>query len=168
MPKPTIKLDEKVVQKIVTDLESKNTYTTRSKLFEDVLTELMTNHGFKKFSPAVISQRVNNWTNFQIKTAKGKRGQALAGGNVDALKKWRESGGESVKKKVGDATELVTFYVTEEQGKYLKMAKSIKRGSLKAAVKLMCLQCSTYEKKEITLCPVTKCPLHPVRPYQNE
>ena len=31
---------------------------------------------------------------------------------------------------------------------------------------LKCLDCSGLQRKEVTLCTVTSCPLHPLRPFQ--
>lgn len=35
------------------------------------------------------------------------------------------------------------------------------------ALKQKCLQCAGYQRKEVELCPVITCALHPVRPYQS-
>ena len=35
-------------------------------------------------------------------------------------------------------------------------------------VKAKCLDCSCFKREEVTRCNVVKCPLHSVRPYQNE
>jgi hypothetical protein len=42
-----------------------------------------------------------------------------------------------------------------------------KQGSLTAAVKLMCLDCSGWVKPEIRDCVIVECPLFPFRPYQD-
>ena len=38
--------------------------------------------------------------------------------------------------------------------------------SLANAVKQKCLQCSGYQREEVTECKVITCALHPVRPYR--
>lgn len=35
-------------------------------------------------------------------------------------------------------------------------------------LKLKCLECSSGSKHEVKVCPVTSCPLHPVRPYLHQ
>jgi len=35
------------------------------------------------------------------------------------------------------------------------------------AIKAKCLDCSCYQKKEVTLCPSIYCPLYKFRPYQK-
>jgi hypothetical protein len=41
------------------------------------------------------------------------------------------------------------------------------RRSRAAAVKLFCLECVGYVRKDVTECSAHCCPLHPHRPYQN-
>jgi hypothetical protein len=51
--------------------------------------------------------------------------------------------------------------------KFQPLVDRIEDGSIRAAVKLKCLECSSYQVEEIRLCTVTGCPLHSVRPYQE-
>ena len=37
-----------------------------------------------------------------------------------------------------------------------------------AQVKAKCLDCTCYQRVEITNCQATACPLHAIRPYQND
>jgi hypothetical protein len=39
-------------------------------------------------------------------------------------------------------------------------------GSLRASIDLKCLDCSAWQPAEVRQCPVTDCPLYPVRPYR--
>lgn len=39
-------------------------------------------------------------------------------------------------------------------------------GSLPATIKLMCLDCSAWERSEVRNCGIVRCPLYPYRPYQ--
>lgn len=50
---------------------------------------------------------------------------------------------------------------------FKKLVAKMEKGSLKAAVKLKCLDCSDWQMKEVRNCKVTGCPLFPVRPYQK-
>ena len=50
--------------------------------------------------------------------------------------------------------------------RYGDLVGRVERGSLKAAVKLKCLDCSNWQPQEVRLCTMTDCPLHGVRPYQ--
>jgi hypothetical protein len=51
--------------------------------------------------------------------------------------------------------------------KFQPLVDRIEDGSIRAAVKLKCLECSSYQVEEIRLCTVPACPLHSVRPYQS-
>jgi hypothetical protein len=61
-----------------------------------------------------------------------------------------------------------TFAVQRRE--FPRMALSIisqaEKGSLPAAIKLMCLDCCCWERKEIRDCVIVGCPLYPHRPYQ--
>ena len=50
---------------------------------------------------------------------------------------------------------------------YQKLVEKVEKGSRNAAIKLRCLDCSNWQKKEITLCTVKECGLYPFRPYQR-
>jgi hypothetical protein len=45
-------------------------------------------------------------------------------------------------------------------------AAKARKGNLRSLVALKCADCSGFERSEITHCPVTSCPLHPLRPYK--
>lgn len=167
MSKKPIELNKSTVEQIVAKLEAAKTYPNRNALYKDIVDELVKNHGYKPFSSATIYLRVKEW-NLELKTPQGKRGGGLKG-NPEALKNWRESNknGEGPKSRNVDNTKpLIQFWSKEMNGKYLKLAKSIKRGSLKAAVKLKCLECANFQLEEIKDCQCTDCPLWPVRPYK--
>jgi hypothetical protein len=52
---------------------------------------------------------------------------------------------------------------------YFGITKKAFEGNSKAsAIKAKCLDCTCWQRKEITLCTVTACPLWPYRPYQDE
>ena len=41
------------------------------------------------------------------------------------------------------------------------------KGSLPDAIKLKCLDCAGWERKEVRDCVIVACPLYPHRPYQQ-
>lgn len=157
-------IEKDKLENIIKKLESENTYTTRSQLFMEVADKYSNLYGVS-FSHSCAAQRAKQY-GIEIKTQMGERGAHLKGGNADALKKWRETGEVQIKTAKGNADSLIKLYSTEENGKYLKLAKKVKRGSLKSAICLKCLECSNYKKEEIKNCPITTCALFPIRPYQ--
>jgi hypothetical protein len=49
----------------------------------------------------------------------------------------------------------------------LPLVDKVEKGSMAAALKLMCLECSSWVKPEIRDCVIHQCPLYPFRPYQT-
>jgi hypothetical protein len=46
-------------------------------------------------------------------------------------------------------------------------AEKAKKGNVRALVALKCLDCCCWQKNEVAACPVTTCPLYPLRPYKR-
>ena len=46
-------------------------------------------------------------------------------------------------------------------------ALKARKGSTRSLIALKCLDCCCWEKTEVAACPVTSCPLHPLRPYKR-
>lgn len=40
--------------------------------------------------------------------------------------------------------------------------------SLRARINAMCFHCANDQRREVTMCAVTTCPLYPVRPWQDK
>lgn len=72
-----------------------------------------------------------------------------------------------VKNKKLPSQDIVDAISSESSTTLEGTTAKFKRGSLKAAIKLKCLDCSCQQRKEITNCPIKRCPLWHVRPYQN-
>jgi hypothetical protein len=49
----------------------------------------------------------------------------------------------------------------------LPIIDQAEKGSLPAAIKLMCLDCTCWQRKEIRDCEIVRCPMYPHRPYQR-
>jgi hypothetical protein len=49
--------------------------------------------------------------------------------------------------------------------RFLPLVAQAEKGSLRAAMKLKCLECSSYLSSEVKQCPITNCSLFPQRPY---
>jgi hypothetical protein len=49
----------------------------------------------------------------------------------------------------------------------LPIIQRAERGSLPDAIKLKCLDCAGWERKEVRDCVILACPLYPHRPYQQ-
>src|SRR5262249_44654293 len=59
----------------------------------------------------------------------------------------------------------------EQRRRFDKMALPVidqcEKGSLTAAIKLHCLECSCFVRQEVRDCVIHWCPLYPFRPYQK-
>jgi hypothetical protein len=44
-------------------------------------------------------------------------------------------------------------------------AARAKKGNVRSLVALKCLDCCCWQRAEVAACPVTTCPLYPLRPY---
>ncbi len=51
--------------------------------------------------------------------------------------------------------------------RFSPLVAQAEKGSLRAALKLKCLECSSYQSSEVKQCPVIGCALFPQRPYQR-
>jgi hypothetical protein len=49
----------------------------------------------------------------------------------------------------------------------LAHAAKARTGNTRSLIALKCLDCCCWEKTEVGACPVTTCPLHPLRPYRK-
>jgi hypothetical protein len=49
----------------------------------------------------------------------------------------------------------------------LAHAAKARKGNTRSLIALKCLDCCCWEKSEVAACPVTTCPLHPLRPYRR-
>ena len=69
-----------------------------------------------------------------------------------------------------DTNQRYSAFVAKYQDQLAELSKAIAKagnGSLKACIKLKCLDCTNWEKKEVALCQATECPLWNVRPYKR-
>jgi hypothetical protein len=92
-----------------------------------------------------------------IQTPIGKRGRQVGSGPV-------APGVKRTRKGMADANFLALTKVVPE--KYKKVLEKARKGSLKAVIKLKCLDCCAYQQTEVALCELKECSLHFVRPYK--
>jgi len=152
MKTPT-KVDKTKLIRIIENIENKQIPKNRSELYGLVAKE----YNEDKVTPSVVMLRISEW-NIPVKTPKGKRGRQPG---VKIERKPREdkfkdpkiqSGLKDLKKEAGE--------------KYNKTVDRIGKGSMKSAIKMKCLDCSGYDKKEVKNCTVYNCSLYPFRPYK--
>ncbi len=152
--KPLV-LDKIEFQKQLSDLENSRSFSSRQQLW----IALAETPWAKGLQPRPLTSQVAmNFAqkeNIVIKTIKGVKGNI---GSVSRTSNKRKS-------------RTIPLDVLQEvkqvyPKKYENVLSRFSAGSLKAAVKLKCLDCSGLQQIEIKLCEIKSCPLWNFRPYK--
>ncbi len=99
----------------------------------------------------------------QYKTKVGKRGiGGLSEEQKAAVRKNRKPRSEKMKAFASGFEEMRR----EVPERFQPVVSQAEKGSLRAAIKLKCLDCAAYQPTEIKQCPITVCGLFPHRPYK--
>lgn len=154
-----IEIDKAEFQAVVTELEGRKVFPNRTELWEAVADTAWANTRIPRPLTAQVALLKAEELGIEIKTVKGKKGKSKGCGPVS-------SGGR--KKKVFSVDNLRKGIPLEERSSLEKTLNRAANGSLKARVKLMCMDCTNWQKKEVAICENTACPLHDVRPYKRE
>lgn len=160
--KKAIDVDKDKLMCVIEELEKNNKYTTRSALFNAASEKYTSDTGIK-ISPSVVYLRVKQFA-IPIKTQKAvvdpaKFREKLANAAI-------KNDDSIVPKCKQTVSELLMYADEKEKAKWIKLAKSVLRGSRKAAIKFNCIQCANFQPKEVKLCPMNTCPFYLYRPYQ--
>lgn len=156
MAKKAILLDKIEFQNIVSDLESKTTFKSRGELWQAI----ESTEWAKGLSPRPLTAQVAmlkaKQLNLDIKTPLGKRGNANLANSVR---------GPRVAKRI--PLEIVAQLKQRYPESLHSTIDRAASGSMKAAIKLNCIECSGFIKKEVALCQIQTCPMWTFRPYKN-
>jgi len=155
--KPLI-LDKAEFQRTVTDLETEKGFSNRSTLWKAVEETAWAKSLLPRALTAQVAMMKAEEMQILINTPKGKRGRSKGEGPV-------VGGGR--KKKTFSLPMLESGVPVEERAGLEKTLQKAANGSLKARIKLNCLNCTNWQKKEVSLCETRSCPLWDVRPYKN-
>jgi hypothetical protein len=140
----------------IQELESKSHFNNRQELYEAVANS---DWGVRmELTPSVVYLRIREF-NITPKTPPGKKGRVISGQmgvRVSKEEKFKTP-------QLQSAFERLTKSTPQ---KFHGIIKKVRKGSLKSAVKLKCLECSSYDKSSIRFCPVTNCPIFAFRPYK--
>lgn len=153
-----ITLDKQEFQEVVTNLENENVFPNRTQLWEALeATEWAKGRSPRPLTAQVAMMKAEE-LGIEIKTVKGKRGRSKGQGPTSTGRK----------KKVFSTEELRKGIPAEERAGLEKTINKAGGGSLKARIKLMCLDCCNWEKGEVAHCEIKSCPLWDVRPYKRK
>ena len=90
--------------------------------------------------------------------------------NDDQRKKALETKAERRDRKRAEAAAVVDRLLTHVGAvpSYARAhAAKARKGKVGSLIALKCLDCCNWQKTEVAACPVTTCPLYPLRPYRG-
>lgn len=163
MTRTRIAIDKNELVTVINQCEALQSYPTRGKLFEAVA-KSYTEIYKVSVSPAFVYLKTKEWA-IPMTTPLGKKGRA-AGCPHPVLSGPRQSRADKL------SNDSVKLEALTSLGKiiperFLPVFKKLKAGSLTAAIKLKCLDCSDYQSIEVKNCECRECSLWVIRPYQK-
>jgi hypothetical protein len=163
-----LEIDRDEFQRIVTDLESKQTFPNPTALWQAVeKTDWAKAQSPRPLTASVANTRAKE-LGIQCRTKPSKRG-------IGELTEEQRAAMQAARKnRKPRAEKMRAFASTFEQlrktvpERFLPLVDRAEKGSLRASIKLNCLECSAYQPGEIKLCVITSCAMFPHRPYQGK
>jgi hypothetical protein len=156
----SIEVDPIQFQAIVAQLESTNTFANRSQLWNAVAaTDWATTISLSAQSAMQKADKLA----ITVNTPKGKRGRQKGDAPV-AIK------GPRKPRDIHPAVlqDLINGIPSECRDGLEKTIIKASKGSLKASIKLKCMDCVGYVRGEVKMCEMTACPNWSVRPYKDK
>jgi hypothetical protein len=153
-----IEVDAVKFQTLLTELESGQVFANRTELWKAVeMTDFAKNCVPRPLTAQVAMLKAEEMK-LTVNTPKGKRGR-MKGEKPPVTER---------KKKVFSLPMLTAGVPKEEQAGLVGTLQKAANGSLKARIKLNCLNCTNYDKTEIRECEIRTCPMWDVRPYRQK
>lgn len=176
MARTSVNVDRAKLIFSISEIEKNGAQTNRSVLHSkvaDYYNQIAIN--LPKITPAIVGLRIKEWK-INVITPIGKRGRqagvamtpeqkALLANRTRTSRSEKFSKNPEIKSALQDLRKDISS--SRESSAYLPLVDKICGGSMKAAVKLMCLNCSNFQRAEIKECGATNCPLYAFRPFQN-
>lgn len=164
MARIKINVDKNELQKIIAELESKHKFDNLNALWKAVeATDWAKNYQPKPITASVALLRVKE-LNIATQTKAGRRGRQGGVPCVPGVPRVRVPRKQKMKKFLS-SFELMRKEIPVKYHGVIERAES---GSVKAMIRLKCLDCSCWQPAEIKICPCTSCSLYPVRPFQGK
>lgn len=157
MGRKTIEINVDLLKTCIEEVEAAGPLANLSALYLQV-SELMVSRGETNINPQLVMLRINKLT-LPVKTQKGKRGRQ-PGQQVDV-------GFIPTRKRRVMQEEIYEALKSSTPKKYQGVVEKARTGSLKAVLRLKCLECGDYQQEEIRHCGITSCPLYSIRPFKT-
>lgn len=176
MARTAVKVDRVKLVAAINEAEKNGPCLTRSKLYDRATRAYNSSVSDTslEITPSIVMLRIKEF-NLTVKTPIGQRGRqagvkmtdehkaALAAGRQNRVK-----GGRKAKFEKNPEIKAALVDLKEKTPEsYVSLVEKIAAGSMRAAVRLNCLQCSNYQRVEIKECNCTGCPMFAFRPYQD-
>lgn len=170
MAKTAIQVDRTLLENIIANVESNGPLINRNALYKKVSESYnagIASRGLKPIKAGVVFLRIRDW-GLQVKTPIGKRGRQ-AGSSFPGSAANRKSRSDKFKSDpvVQKSFKSIRQYIGNEAPRLLPIVDRIEDGSMKAAVKLKCLECCNWQPNEVAKCSVNDCALFAFRPYKE-
>lgn len=170
MGRTKVDVDENKIKDIVVRLESSGPLKNRSVLYKAVADEY-NKSSEDDISHSIAMLRIQDLmaNGLTIKTPKGKKGrqpgQAVSVNRTSRAEKMDKTNIKAVRAEMKSLASLSpspdkTFNTLNNK------VKRLEEGSMKAAITLMCIDCTQNDRVSIKECACTQCPLFSFRPYQ--
>jgi hypothetical protein len=165
MGRSTIIFEQDKLVSAINAVESRQTFPSRDAMFKAAIESYKIEFGglnADRLTNILVYQRVKQW-NVPLKTTAGKKGR-VAGTKME-IKQRKSISSSSVGIKAL-LTQINTDAPPEMRGRLNDLVAKMQNGSLKAAIKLNCLNCANYQREEVKHCECYECPLFSIRPYK--
>lgn len=160
MPRPSVQINKSDLENVIQKLESEQTFSNLSSLCQKVCDtdwakSLKNSAGNSvTLQPQTVYNRIQEFK-IPVITKPGRRGGGLAGVKRDRKPRSELMASNSLVQKAFDELRAST------PKQHTKLVDRISAGSLKAAMKLKCLDCVNYQPGEIATSSCFGCPLMP-------
>lgn len=165
-----VEVDKDRLIKSLNAVEKDGPLANRSILYVKV-SEAYNDGADAPITPSVVNLRIESWGLTPL-TAKARNKAPKANGESSTDQPEDINDNKVRYGKVvtygQNSTGMRELLTENKEKKYIKLVKSIENGSKSAAIKLNCLQCTGFEKKEIKYCTCTWCPMFRFRPYHKK
>lgn len=152
MGRRPLDITAKQLQDAINEVESANVFATRGELWSAITVKLPASN--------TSLMKLFNKYGLTCKTPVGHRGKEPGVGITPTVRVPRSS-----KYKTSEGKKHITDLKLAHPNK-LKIINQVAKGSMKAAIKGMCLDCTCDQPAEIRNCNITSCFLWNLRPYK--
>lgn len=121
----------------------------------------------KPLQPHTIYSRIHKTSELKIRFDLGHSQRGIKSLSPEHKQKLQEGRTSGIRKSRANTDPAYADKMHKDYPEHNKLVEAVLKGSLKAAIKLKCIDCCCGDKKEVSLCTSYTCPLYRFRPYQK-